>query len=119
MHTLLDNFHQGRKYSAQIYSHQADLRREEKSTDQKSLNISSLHTDYINIDSISGSGRNCDRANTVQKKCTFCGGTNYSAEKNSKGSDRKRKNLVRLVLRTTDKRKGHLDFFLDVELKIT
>ena len=30
MHTFLDNFHQGEKYSAQIASHQAELRREEK-----------------------------------------------------------------------------------------
>ena len=51
MHTFLDNFHQGGKYSAQIASHQAELRREEKFTDQKSLNISSLQTDYLNIDS--------------------------------------------------------------------
>ena len=35
MHTFLDNFHQGGKYSAQIASHQAELRREEKLTDQK------------------------------------------------------------------------------------
>ena len=42
MHTFLDNFHQSRKYSAQIASHQAEFRREEKFTDQKSLNISSL-----------------------------------------------------------------------------
>ena len=41
MHTFLDNFHQGVKYSAQIAIHQAELRREEKFTDQKSLNISS------------------------------------------------------------------------------
>ena len=27
-HTFLDNFHQGGKYSAQIVSHQAELRRE-------------------------------------------------------------------------------------------
>ena len=45
MHTFLDNFHQGGKYSAQIASHQAELRREERFTDQKSLNISSLQTD--------------------------------------------------------------------------
>ena len=32
MHTFLDNFHQGGKYSAQIASHQAELRREEKFT---------------------------------------------------------------------------------------
>ena len=42
MNTFLDNFHQGGKYSAQIASHQAELRREENFTDQKSLNISSL-----------------------------------------------------------------------------
>ena len=28
MHTFLDNFHQSRKYSAQLASHQAELRRE-------------------------------------------------------------------------------------------
>ena len=35
MHTFLDNFRQGGKYSAQIASHQAELRREETFTDQK------------------------------------------------------------------------------------
>ena len=50
MHTFLDNFHQGGKYSAQIASHQAELRREEIFTDQKSLNISSLQTYYLNIE---------------------------------------------------------------------
>ena len=30
MHTFMDNFHQGGKYSAQIASHQAELRREKK-----------------------------------------------------------------------------------------
>ena len=49
-HIFLDNFHQGRKYSAQIASHQAELRREEKFTDQNSLSISSLQTDYLNMD---------------------------------------------------------------------
>ena len=34
MHTFLDNFHQGGKYSAQIDSHQAELRRKEKLIDQ-------------------------------------------------------------------------------------
>ena len=58
MHTFLDNFHQGGKYSAQIASHQAELLREEKFTDQKSLNISSLQTDYLHLDSRSGSSRN-------------------------------------------------------------
>ena len=81
MHTFLDNFHRGGKYSAQIASHQAELRREEKFTDQKSLNISSLQTDYINLDSRSGFGRNSERAHAVQTKCTLCGGVNHSAEK--------------------------------------
>ena len=42
MHTFLDNFHQSEKYSPQLASHQAELRREEKYPDQKCLNISSL-----------------------------------------------------------------------------
>ena len=45
------------------------------------MNISSLQTDYLNLDISSGFGRNGERANTVQTKCTFCGGTNNSAEK--------------------------------------
>ena len=81
MHTFLDNFHQGGKYSSKIASHQAELRREETFTDQKSLNISSLQTDYLNLDISSGSGRNSERAHAIQTKCTFCGGTNHSAEK--------------------------------------
>ena len=81
MHTFMDNFHQGGKYSAQIASHQAELRREEKITYQKSLSISSLQTDYLNLDSSSGCGRNSKRENTVHTKCTFCGGANHSAEK--------------------------------------
>ena len=39
MHKILDNFHQDRKYSAQIDSHQAELRIEEKFTNKKSLKI--------------------------------------------------------------------------------
>ena len=75
------NFHQGGKYSAQIAGHQTELRREDKFTDQKSLNISSLLTDYLNIDISSNFGRNSERANTIQTKCTFCGDTNNSVEK--------------------------------------
>ena len=85
MHTFLDNFHQGGKYSDQIASHQAKYRREEKFTDQKSLNISSLQTDYLNIDSSSGSSRNIEIANYVHTKCTFCGGNNNSEENSQKG----------------------------------
>ena len=82
MHTFLDNFHQGGKYSAPIASHQAELRREEKFTDQKSLNISSLQTDYLNLDSSnSGYSRHSEREHSVQAKCTFCGGNIHSAEK--------------------------------------
>ena len=81
MHTFLDNFHRGGKCSAHIASHQAELKREENFTDQKSLNISSLQTDYLNLDRSSGFGRNSEIAHAVQTKCTFCGGTNHSAEK--------------------------------------
>ena len=62
-------------------SHQAELRRKERFTHQKSLNISSLQTDYLNMDSRSGFGRNSESAHAVQTKCTFYGGTNNSAEK--------------------------------------
>ena len=61
MRILLYNFHQGGKYSAQIASHQSELRREGKFTDKKYLSISSLQTDYLNLDSSSGSGRNNER----------------------------------------------------------
>ena len=86
MHTFLDNFHKGRKYSAQIASHQTELRREEKFTDQKSLNISYLPTDYLNPDSSSsGSSRNSEISHYVQKKCTFCECNNHSEGNASKG----------------------------------
>ena len=81
MHTFMDNFQQGEKYSAQIASHQEELRREETFTDKKSLKFSSLQTDYLNLDSRSGFVSNSKRAHAVQKKCTFCGGVNHSAEK--------------------------------------
>ena len=96
MHTFLDNFHQGGKYSAQIASHQAELRREDKFTDQKALNISSLKTDYLNPDSSSGSSRNSERAHVVHTNCTFCGGNNHSAEKCFKRI-RKEKDKARAV----------------------
>ena len=80
MHTFVDNFHHGGKYSAQIASYQAESRREVKSTDQKYLSISSLQTNYLNLDSSSGCGGNSEGANIVQKKCTFCVSTNHSEE---------------------------------------
>ena len=58
MHIFLDKFHQGGKYSAQLASQQAELIREVTFTDQNSLSISSLQTDYLNLGSSSGSGRN-------------------------------------------------------------
>ena len=57
------------------------MRREETFTDQKSLNISSLQTDYLYIDSSLGFGRNSERAHSVQKNCTFFGGNNHDSEK--------------------------------------
>ena len=80
MHTFMDKFQQGGKCSAQIASHQGEFRREDKFTDQKSLNISSLQTDYLNLDSISGFGRDSERAHAVQTKRTFCGRVNHSTE---------------------------------------
>ena len=80
MHTFLDNFHQGGKNYAKIAIHQSELRIEEKFTNQKSLNISSLQTNYLNLDSSSGFGRNFEIAHSAQTKCTFCGGTNHSAD---------------------------------------
>ena len=61
MHTFLDNFHQGGKYSAQIAIHETELRRQEKITDQKYFSISSLQTDYLNLVSSSVFGRSSER----------------------------------------------------------
>ena len=61
MHTFLDNFHQCGKFSAQIASHQAELNRAEQITDQNSLSVSSLQTDYLNLYGRSGFGRNGKR----------------------------------------------------------
>ena len=45
------------------------------------MNISSLQTDYLNLDSSSSFCRNSERAHAVHTKCNFCGGNNHSAEK--------------------------------------
>ena len=82
MRTFLDNFHQSGKYSVQLASHQAELRREEKYPDQKCLNISSLQTEYLNLDSsLSGSSKHTEKANSAKTKCTYCGLYNHSVEK--------------------------------------
>ena len=66
MRTFMKNFEEGGKYSAQIASHQVELRREDKFLDKKSLNISSLQTDYPNLDSRSCFDRDSERAHDVQ-----------------------------------------------------
>ena len=82
MHTFLDNFQQSGKCSAQLASHQAELRREGKYPDQKCLNISSLQTEFLKFDSSeSGSSKHDEKANSVQEKCTYCGLSNHSVEK--------------------------------------
>ena len=50
MPTFLDNFQQGGKYSAQIASHQAEFRTEERIIYQKSLSISGLQIDYLDLE---------------------------------------------------------------------
>ena len=82
IHILLDNFHQSGKYTAQIASHQVDLKRKGKFTDQKYLSVLYLQNYYINIDSGSGSVRNDERANLAQTKCTLCEGANNYSEIN-------------------------------------
>ena len=67
----MDKFHQGGKYTARIASQQAELRREEKFTDQKYLSVTYLQTDYLNLDRISDSGRNNERENIVHKNALF------------------------------------------------
>ena len=58
------------------------MRREEKYPDQKCLNISSSQTDYLNLDnSLSGSSRHSEKANSAKAKCTYCGLNNHSVEK--------------------------------------
>ena len=85
MHILLDTFCQGGKYSAQIASYQAELRREGNFTDQKYLYISSLHTDYINLESSLGSGKNSERANILQKNALLAEVLTILQKKISKG----------------------------------
>ena len=102
MSIFLDNFHQGGKHYFQIVSHQAELSRKGKFNDKKPLSISSLHTDYLNIDSSSGCGKNSERENTAQTRCTFCGGANHSAVFFPKRSGSKRKKIMRPEIETPD-----------------
>ena len=119
MHTFLDNFHQSGRYSAQLASHQAELRRGEIYPDQKCLSISSLQTEYLNIDnSNSGSSRHNEKADSVQTKCTYCGLSNHSVEKCFKNI-RKEKEKARSA-GTLSKKKliVQLGNDLDADLKI-
>ena len=50
MHTFLYNYHQCIKYSAQIEIEQAELKREETFAYQKSLSISALKINYLNLE---------------------------------------------------------------------
>ena len=116
MHIFLDNFNQGGKYFAQIAIHQTELRREETFTDKKSLFISSLQNDYLNLDISSGCGKNSERENLFQTKCTFCGGANHSTDFFSK-STRKEKSCASgdSENRQTERKPWK---FLDVDLNI-
>ena len=64
MHTISDNLYQGVKYSDQIEIHKAYLRREENFVYQKSLSISALKIDYLNLEN---SVRNTERANFLNQ----------------------------------------------------
>ena len=100
MHTFLDNFHQSGKYSAQLASHQAELRRGENFRNQTCLNISSLQTDYLNLDnSVSGSSRHNERAHSVQTRTHFVDLITILWKNVKKKSESKRIKLVLLVLR--------------------
>ena len=50
--------------------------------DQKCLNISSLQTEYLNLDSSKSSqSKHNEKENYAKAKCTYCGLTNHSVEK--------------------------------------
>ena len=89
-----------------------------KITDRKYLSITSLQTDYLNLGRSSGSGRNKERENIVQKKCTFCGGTNHFEDKYFKMMRKDKEKLVRLVIRTDNGLNVNLENVLDVDLRI-
>ena len=65
MHICVNNFHQGGKYIAQIASDQEELLIEGKYTELKYLSITSIYTDYINLDGSSGFCKNNEKSNIV------------------------------------------------------
>ena len=94
------------------------MRREKTFTDQKSLNISSIQPDYINLDSSSGFVNNNERAHDFQTKFTFCGSNNQSAEKYFKRIRKKKENLALLMLHPIDKWNVRFGNALHVDLNI-
>ena len=88
MPTFMDNFRQGGKYSAQ-----AELRREEIFTDQKSLSVSSLQTDYLNLDCSSDCGRNSEKAKMFRQSALFVEVLITLQKKSQKDQKRKGKSL--------------------------
>ena len=83
------------------------------------MNISSLQTYSLSLDSSSGFGINSERANTVQKKCAFCGGVNNFAEKGFKGiGQEKEKSCAAGASNKRQTKRTHRKC-LDVDLKIT
>ena len=77
MQIFLDNFHKGGKYSAQKARQQTELRREEF-FDQKSLSISDLQIDYLNLDN---AVRNNEREIFSQSRCIHCGGSKLTKKR--------------------------------------
>ena len=71
MHIFLDNFHQGGKYIAKMARQREELRRKGKFIDQKSLSITSLKTDYLNLERISGSDINNEKENIFHNNALF------------------------------------------------
>ena len=70
MHTFLDNIQEDGKLYAQIVSHKAELRKEEKIVDQKSSSISDLQIDHLNLNN---SIRNNKREHFDQSRYSNCG----------------------------------------------
>ena len=119
MHTFLDNFHQGGRYYAQIDSHEAKLSREAIIMVQKSSYISSLQTDYLNLDSSLCFGKNVKVQKLFIQSAPFVYVLITLHKNASKSSDRKRKCFVRLVIWTTDERNVRLGNVSDVDLNMT
>ena len=118
MHIFLDNFHQGEKYSAQRDIHQAELRKEETFTDQKSLSILSLKTNYLKLESSLGFGKILREQILSRQSALFVEVPTILQKNVSKGSESKSKNLVQLVIWTTDKQNARLVKALHADLKI-